>query len=395
MRVAVLTSFTSDYTLGHLCEPINRQYAQRHGYSFVSEIFAPSQSAIANSETIASSADGLGSGSGSNSRHPSYSPDSGSSRRHPTWNKVRMVHDLLHSLLIGPPSADDCNEPLPIPRDTTHLLWVDADAVVVRQDVRVEELWSELPSSIELLIGEDVTPCCLINAGVFCVKVSEWSLRLWRDVWSSKGSLKFHNCRYHEQSALLRQLARRGEGLDQIDPPFHSYCGGRATPKLFPHVAVLPRRSLNTNRYDLRAEGAGEGARAPGESAVRDEDACDFIFHAAGNPILRCIGVAGTAILSKPDKPTAIQIVLAHAGLGPPLLRPPAEMATAPPVRGGSSAAASGGVAVSCSAASSSGCEMGLVRSSRTERAAMAELQARLGEAWARAREIGGGGVQC
>ena len=47
------------------------------------------------------------------------------------------------------------------------------------------------------------------------------------------------------------------------------------------------------------------------------------------------------------------------------------------------------------SAASSSGCEMGLVRSSRTERAAMAELQARLGEAWARAREIGGGGVQC
>ena len=254
------------------------------------------------------------------------------------------------------------------------------------------------------------------------MRVSHWSLRLWSDVWSSKGSLKFHNCRYHEQSALLRQLARRGEGLDALDPPFHSYCGGRSTPKLFPHVAVMPRRALNTNRYDLRggegpaaaagaaacaAAGLRESARAPGESAVREEDACDFIFHAAGNPTLRCIGVAGTAVLSKPDKPTAIRMVLAHTGLGPPPTpRPPTEVGRAEVGRAEgstaktSSAAADGEAAAMTTAACSASCSArgsgrGLLpgltrRSSRAERAAMAELHARLGEAWARAREIGG-----
>ena len=50
-----------------------------------------------------------------------------------------------------------------------------------------------MPATIELLIGEDVTSCCLVNAGVFCVRVSEWSLQLWRDVWASAASRKFHN----------------------------------------------------------------------------------------------------------------------------------------------------------------------------------------------------------
>ena len=30
MRVAVLTAFTSDYAIGHLCAPINQRYASRH-----------------------------------------------------------------------------------------------------------------------------------------------------------------------------------------------------------------------------------------------------------------------------------------------------------------------------------------------------------------------------
>lgn len=287
MRVAVLTSFTSDYDLGWLCSPVNEHYAKKHGYAFLREVIDPNQQLRCKSAA-----------------------DSTSEVRHPTWNKVRLIHELLEGLLRSK------DAPLPIPLDTTHLLWVDADAAVVRQSVLVEDLWRGLPATIELLIGEDVTSCCLVNAGVFCVRVSEWSLQLWRDVWASAASRKFHNKRYHEQSALLRQLERRGEGLDLVRLPFHSYCGGHAAPKLFPHVCVLPRSAFNTNRCDIRTEAAVNAARAPGEPETRDEDACNFIFHAAGHPFLRTIGEAGTAILWKPPKAVALVTVFQHFGLG-------------------------------------------------------------------------------
>ena len=281
-------SYTADYELGRLCEPINRAYADRHGYAFFSRVYPPCNR---------------------------QEPES----RHPTWNKVALLNEILFGLL----HSSNATPPL-VPHDTTHLLWVDADAVVVHQDVRVEDLWAELPPSIELLIGEDVTPCCLINAGVWSVRVSEWSEALWYDVFSSKASNKFHNCRYHEQSALLKQLERRGEGLNSVRQPFHSYCGGRSTPKLFPHVCVLPRRTFNTNRADLRASAKEPGLCPTGSgSAVHDADQCDFVFHAAGHPILQCIGEAGTAVTWKPSKPDAIRAVLAHAGL----ILPPADEA--------------------------------------------------------------------
>ena len=286
VRVAVLTSYTEDYEIGHICSPINRRYAERHGYAYVERIYPPL------------------------SREAP--PD-----RHPTWNKVALVNELLDEVLRGRTRAAAQIEPsLPpcsIPSDTTHLLWVDADAAIVRQDVSVPDLLQGLPTQIELVIGEDVTPCCLVNAGVFIARVSEWSAKLWRDVWSSNASRKFHNRRYHEQSSLLCQLERRGEGLDLVRPPFHSYNGGHAERKIFPHVAVLPRHSFNTNRADLRRAGGASEARAPGDLTTRDEDRCDFIFHAAGHPTLRVIGVAGTAALWRPRKIEALQTVIADA----------------------------------------------------------------------------------
>lgn len=269
MHVAVLSAYTSDYSLGRLTEPVNRQYAERHGYDFHCVV------------------------------HP---PVGDRPERHPTWNKVALITELLGMLLRGRGDA------MPIAESTTHLLWVDADAVVLQHDVTVESLWAGLPDSIELLIGEDVTPACPINAGVLCVRVSEWSLALWRDVWSSPRSQKFYNRTYHEQSALLRQLAYRGEGLDFASKqPFHSYAGGRAAPKVFPHVCVLPRHAFNTNHCDLR--------RTPAASDRRIEDACHFIFHAAGQPCLRCIGPSGVSNAWKPTKPVALLAALAHVGL--------------------------------------------------------------------------------
>ena len=138
----------------------------------------------------------------------------------------------------------------------------------------MEEILALAPPTAELVVGEDVTQCCLVNAGVLLVRVSEWRLALWRDVWEAPSSEKVHNARFHEQSSLLKQLNARHEGLGRVKP-FHSFLGGPAGPKVFPHVCVLPRHALNTNRGDLR-----RGAPA----APAPDDRCDFIFHACGVP---------------------------------------------------------------------------------------------------------------
>jgi len=118
------------------------------------------------------------------------------------------------------------------------------------------------------------------------VRVSDWSIRLWNDVWFSDASSKYHDVCFYEQSALIRMLKSRGEGLNQVKP-FHSYAqekskSGRANSskdrnanrlepssnksnvKLFAHVAVFTRSSFNTNIEDLN------GVEAP-----------QFIFHPA------------------------------------------------------------------------------------------------------------------
>ena len=163
MRFCILTSFTSDYKLGYRTSPINRRYAECQGYGFVCRVHKPADA----------------------------------SGRHPQWDKVELLVELLTKLLSG--ARADC------PADTTHLLWLDADAVVIKHSVRLADVWEGLPSTIQLVIGEDVTTACLINTGVLCVRVTEWSLKLWQNVWSAESSERYHRRRYHEQSALVRQ----------------------------------------------------------------------------------------------------------------------------------------------------------------------------------------------
>jgi hypothetical protein len=390
MRVAILTAFTSDYTIGHLCAPYNRRYAERHGYVFVCRVHPP---AVRGDE------------------------------RHPTWHKVALLNEALRCVLH--PS----DEPPAVPHDTTHLLWVDADAVVLRQDMRLEELWAASSGGnecVQLLIGEDVTCTCLVNAGVLGVRVSAWSAALWGDVWAAESSRvrcartaarradghtpvlcaarathaaarractraqKYYKRRYHEQTCLLRQLARRGEGLGLESAPIHA-----KTPllskRLYPHVCVLPRRAFNTNvrvrassnamppracdlcrrltpcrqptsvtcivscivfaawprprrsprrrygwptrqRCDVRAaptasvrtasvRRALEGPTALGVSPAEErrlhEFSCEFIFHAAGHPVL-LRGDMEVSEVWKPPKHVALAAVLAHAGLSAP-----------------------------------------------------------------------------
>lgn len=275
MRAAVVTTFTADYELGHLTAPVNRAYAERHNYEFICRVEPPVQ-------------------------------DWSRIARHPTWCKVALLLELLRSALADSPSAR-----------LTHILWVDADAVVLAQHVPIEDLWINLPPSIQLLIGEDVTPTCLVNAGVMCVKVSEWSLQLWSDVWMSSASVRFHRCTYHEQSALLEQLLARGEGLDSVagrgkqPTPFHSYRGGHMARRVFCHVCVLPRHLLNTNHGDLRER---HGGKSDQDNTWR----CEYVFHAAGRPTLARGGPPGPMTTWRPSKADALAAMIARAGLEVP-----------------------------------------------------------------------------
>ena len=45
-----------------------------------------------------------------------------------------------------------------------------------------------------------MNPCCLVNAGVFIARVSEWSARFWLDVWDCR---RYFSVYYYEQSGSL------------------------------------------------------------------------------------------------------------------------------------------------------------------------------------------------
>ena len=258
MHATVVTAFTSNYELGHLTSPANRAYAERHGYAFHCRIRPPFNW---------------------------HAPGS----RHPSWDKVAILLDLLDDALDRP-----------LANSPTHILWVDADAVIVRQEVSLDDLWQGLPVSCELLIGEDIAPVCHVNAGVFVVRVSEWSRKLWREVWDADAGARFHTRLYWEQSVLQLVLRQQGEGLERVKP-FHSYAGGPPGVKMFPHVCVLPRQLFNTNRGELYE--AGEFGK---------QQRCGFVFHAAGHPTM----TVGPGTTWRPSKKQAICAMLIANDLG-------------------------------------------------------------------------------
>ena len=255
----ILMAYSPDYSLGQLCSRVNAAYARRHGYGFVCETIGTAE---------------LEEG------------------RTAHWHKVRMLRAhmgalLAHRramLLVSPNHAladvaEDCGggggggggsaasrqldavlgcpsrappPPLPSGLDarSTFLVWIDADAVVVRHDLGLSQLLGLLPqagAAKQLICGEDLSTACRLNTGVLLCRVSGWSERLWADVWSADSSRRYHARLFHEQAALEKQLEARGEGIG-AGAPFHSYArGGPAEPKLFPHTCVLPRRMLNSN----------------------------------------------------------------------------------------------------------------------------------------------------
>lgn len=215
-RCTIVTAFSVDYPPGHLCAARNRHYAERHGYDF--RCWTDSNLAMA--ETIA--------------RCPAL-----------TWCKVHAINEALRAAADG-----------------ALVLWIDADALVTNVQLRLEEV-HVAHGAPDLLVAKDVTPTCLINAGVLLVRNCEWSRSLFSELWegaAAKG-LTFLHKKFHEQSRL-EQLLRRDD------------------PSLFEGIAAARERWLEP------------GVRRGVHTAVCDGIELNtrelsppprFIFHACGN----------------------------------------------------------------------------------------------------------------
>lgn len=199
-RIFIIMAYSEDYCIGQLCEIVNRSYAHRHCYQFQSRVFKEKDML--------------------SKIYP---------KQNCTWYKVKFILDLLNG---GDLVVFD------------YLLWIDADAVFINHAIRIETI-IDRSKGRDLIVAEDMNPCCLLNAGVILIKNSQWSRDLWTDVWNHS---HYNSVFYYEQSALQKCLKSRREGLELIKP-FHSYLpGAPCGDKMFAHVAVLPHLDFNSNR---------------------------------------------------------------------------------------------------------------------------------------------------
>ncbi|OQS06977.1 hypothetical protein THRCLA_00994 [Thraustotheca clavata] len=239
-NVAVFTAYTTDYSVGHTCAHINQLYAQRHGYPFYCDVlpYKEMMTAIA-------------------------------PRNFCGWYKVAMIKRFFEDM-----------EALKA-QNIGYLMWIDADAVVIDHSIAAQSLIVQAQHR-DLIISEDINPCCMINTGVMLIKLSEWSRDLWNEVWTMR---RYFDVFYYEQSALMRCLKKREEGLVNVRP-FHSFVpGGPQGLKLFPHVAVTPHLELNSNRCSGMGVDIADSSKRIDTRYSNEEqkdEMARYIFHCAG-----------------------------------------------------------------------------------------------------------------
>jgi len=307
-RFKLVTAFSTDYDVGHLCSKVNQEYCQLRGYEWAEAVLSKEQML------------------------KSVSP-----RNHCTWYKVHIIIDELARALddIEDTIQIDNNgvNPLPVLNGDTcvgeklneddYLVWVDADAVFVDHEATLEKVVLE-GKEREVIIGEDMHVGNLINCGIIVIKVSHWSLQLWRQVFQCR---RYDTVTFYEQSALHKVFKTRREfapffnaatGEDRnrkrmvntdhgksaephLERPWHSFCIRSRTDdtsldknanadclrdsvKVFEHTAVFPMHLLNSNICDWDLEEGGLGIRQHRKGKERGwvHQRARLVYHAAG-----------------------------------------------------------------------------------------------------------------
>ena len=132
-NVLLVTAYSDDYSIGRVCEKVNQLYASKHGYEFVSEVLPLNKMA----DLIAP-------------------------KKHCTWYKIALLRRLLN------------DTELLRTRHVQYIMWVDADAIIVDHSIALKDIIQQARGR-DLIIAEDMNPCCLINAGVFMLRTTHWS----------------------------------------------------------------------------------------------------------------------------------------------------------------------------------------------------------------------------
>lgn len=156
-RICILTSYTdnirwdnySKCDYGDFASINHHEYANKHGYSYIKEIVQDSQ----------------------------YSD------WHPTWIKIDVLRKFL-------PLYD-------------YVVWIDADAVFVNQEIKIEEF---ILDGVDLVIPkmevdrENNISWTHTTTGFMVWKNSEWSINTLNTLWDKPNNFKLDF--FHEQSRL-------------------------------------------------------------------------------------------------------------------------------------------------------------------------------------------------
>ena len=122
------------------------------------------------------------------------------------WNKVKILEEALD------PETGWA-------RHLDWVVWIDADAIVLDMNLRIEEVVAPYPEAHLLVSAEHAGSSTLINSGVVIVKNSAWSRAFLKEWWTFKSRTLYSD---QEQFDLLYKAKYAELGLDRkvvILPP--------------------------------------------------------------------------------------------------------------------------------------------------------------------------------
>ena len=161
-----------------------------------------------------------------------------------SWQKVLHLRDIISAgLTYGHDTVVD-----------NWILMVDLDAFVMNMNVTLASLVDTARAKhgtkpLDIIIAED---CNGINAGVFMIRVSEWSLQFLNQVWESDRDAQIPHLQVFWEQAVMADLFRRSEE--------HSS-----------HVCKLPQRAINAYPHPIESR-----------SCFQVWEQGDFILHFPG-----------------------------------------------------------------------------------------------------------------
>jgi hypothetical protein len=188
--------------------------------------------------------------------------------RAPQWDKIQAVLQLM----------DD-------PAQYEYIFWIDSDAYFNDHTKRIDEIM-DLTKNTDLHISTDLPyGVWTVNTGIFCVRNNDWIKKFFKRIWSSKEYLYEY---YHEQSVMSILIDSNYDGAQNhttiypvevinnnkpTDPCFICHMMGEKTDyRVFyanQRLQKLKQGILEAPGMRIRA-GAGAGAGAGvGDGAVQ------------------------------------------------------------------------------------------------------------------------------